>query len=203
MKKFYLFSFFFLTFFFFLGGYRAYSIENIVPKDSTNIISLMNNDSLNGERRLLTINKNETKDLYKEKEEVVEVFSYNNKTLYITEEDLDLMAKIVYAESKGEPQQGKVAVASVILNRVTDPKFPGTIEGVIKQKNAFSCVKNGEINVTPDEASYAAVYEAIKGIDPTNEALFFYNPSIATCNWMKNVEKKKVKSIGHHVFFCI
>jgi len=70
------------------------------------------------------------------------------------------------------------------------------------QKNAFSCVVNGEINVTPNEASYAAVYDAIKGVDPTNEALFFYNPSIATCSWMKNVEKKKVTNIGHHVFFC-
>ena len=203
MKKFYLFLFFFLTFFFFLSGYRAYSIEKVVPKGLTSNINLVNNDSSNGERELLTINKNETQNLYKEKEEVVEVFSYNNKTLYITEEDLNLMAKIVYAESKGEPQQGKVAVASVILNRVTDPKFPGTIKGVIMQKNAFSCVVNGEINVTPDEASYMAVYDAIKGADPTNEALFFYNPSIATCNWMKNVEKKKVINIGHHVFFCI
>lgn len=202
MKKFYLFLFFFLTFFFFLGGYRAYSVEKIVPKDLTNNISLIDIDSINGERRLLTINKNETKDLYKEKEEVVEVFSYNNKTLYITEDDLNLMAKIVHAESKGEPQQGKIAVASVILNRVTDPKFPDTIREVIMQKNAFSCVVNGEINVTPNEASYAAVYDAIKGVDPTNEALFFYNPSIATCSWMKNVEKKKVTNIGHHVFFC-
>lgn len=203
MKKFYLVLFFFLTFFFFINGYTVSALMLTTSYDSIDTLGVMDTDNLNSERHLLTRNNNEIKDLYNEKEDVVEVFSYNNKTLYITAEDISLMAKIVYAESKGEPHEGKVAVASVILNRVTSSNFPGTIEGVIFQKNAFSCVVNGMINVTPDESSYKAVSEAISGADPTNNALFFYNPKIATCSWMKNIEKKKIINIGHHVFFCI
>ncbi|MDZ7548408.1 cell wall hydrolase, partial [Clostridium perfringens] len=134
-------------------------------------------------------------------EKVVEVFNHNDNQIYLTQDDLNLMAKIVYAESKGEPYEGKVAVAAVILNRVLSPGFPNSIRDVILQPNAFSCVVNGEISVTPTEECYNAVYEAIKGNDPTNEALFFYNPSIATCSWMQGVEKTDSKAIGQHLFF--
>jgi N-acetylmuramoyl-L-alanine amidase len=135
------------------------------------------------------------------KEKVVEVFNHNDSLIYLTKEDLDLMAKIVYAESKGEPYEGKVAVASVILNRVLTPGFPNSVKEVIFQPNAFSCVIDGEINVLPTEECYNAVYDAIEGNDPTNEALFFYNPDIATCAWMQEVEKADSKLIGQHVFF--
>lgn len=132
---------------------------------------------------------------------IVEVFNSNNNAIYLTEEDLNLMSQIVYAESKGEPYEGKVAVASVILNRVLDPHFPNTVKEVIFQPNAFSCVVNGQISVEPNEECYNAVYDAIAGNDPTNEALFFYNPSIATCSWMHDVQKTDSKSIGQHLFF--
>lgn len=134
-------------------------------------------------------------------ENVVQVFSYNNSQIYLTKADIDLMAQIVYAESKGEPFEGKVAVASVILNRVLTPGFPSTIKEVIFQPNAFSCVVDGQISVIPNDECYEAVYEAVKGNDPTNEALFFYNPSIATCSWMEGIEKTDTKSIGQHLFF--
>ena len=111
------------------------------------------------------------------------------------------MAKLVYAESRGEPFEGKVAVASVVLNRVMISQFPNSIREVIFQKNAFSCVKNNEIIANPDQDCYNAVYEAIKGVDPTNNAIFFYNPKISTCSWMKSTEKNDVKTIGNHVFF--
>lgn len=142
-------------------------------------------------------------ELFLEATEVVEVFNSSTTKIYLTESDIDLMAKVVFAESKGEPYNGKVAVASVILNRATSSKFPNTVEGVIVQKNAFSCVKNGVINVVPDSDSYNAVKEAIRGNDPTGEALYFYNPKIATCNWMKGVEKCDVTTIGAHEFFNI
>lgn len=132
---------------------------------------------------------------------VVEVFNYKDEMIYLTEEDVYLMAQIVFAESKGEPYEGKVAVASVILNRVLNPAFPNTIKGVIFQPNAFSCVLDGVINVTPNQECFNAVYESIKGNDPTNEALFFYNPAIATCSWMHNIEKTDSRSIGQHLFF--
>jgi N-acetylmuramoyl-L-alanine amidase len=136
-------------------------------------------------------------------DDVLEVFDYAAQKLYITAEDIDLMAKLVYAESIGEPYAGKIAVASVVLNRTMDPHFPNTIREVILQKNAFSCVKNGKINANPNQDCYNAVYDAIKGADPTNEALFFYNPSIATCSWMRDTEKINQTTIGHHTFFKI
>lgn len=150
-----------------------------------------------------TVYTSNEKDLFLDNNEIVAVFNSSNIKIYLTESDIDLMAKVVFAESRGEPYEGKIAVASVILNRATNPKFPNTIEEVIKQKNAFSCVRNGIINVTPDSDSYNAVNEAIKGSDPTEKALFFYNPKIATCSWMKAIEKENIKIIGQHVFFNI
>jgi N-acetylmuramoyl-L-alanine amidase len=142
-------------------------------------------------------------DLYKEEANAVQVFSLADREVYITDDDIYLMAQIVHAESRSEPYDGKVAVASVILNRLESPGFPKTIEQVIKQKAAFSCIRNGEINVVPDKMSYQAVLDALKGKDPTNNAVFFYNPKIATSTWMKQVRKTNVKSIGNHVFFVV
>lgn len=149
------------------------------------------------------VNMEADSELYKEQVEAVQVFNVSDKRIYVTENDMYLMAQIVYAESRSEPYDGKVAVASVILNRLTSSGFPKSIEGVIKQKNAFSCLRNGQINVVPDEQSYAAVLDALKGTDPTNNAVFFYNPKIATSSWMKNVGKQNVKTIGNHVFFAV
>lgn len=148
-------------------------------------------------------NKSYTNQFSEESNEVVEVFNHNSKQLYITGEDIDLMARLVAAESIGEPYDGKVAVASVVLNRTVNPSFPDTIKGVIFQKNAFSCVKNGKIKAVANKDCYNAVYDAIKGYDPSNEALFFYNPATATCNWMKTTKKVNEKTIGHHTFFKI
>jgi len=135
--------------------------------------------------------------------EVLEVFSHASEQLYITGDDIDLMARLVSAESIGEPYAGKIAVASVVLNRTIDPHFPNTIQEVIFQKNAFSCVKNGKLNANANQDCYNAVYDAIRGRDPTNDALFFYNPTIATCTWMKETPKINQTTIGHHTFFKI
>jgi N-acetylmuramoyl-L-alanine amidase len=144
-----------------------------------------------------------SQDLYKERDSIVQVFSFNDRKILVTDDDIYLMAQVVYAESRAEPFDGKVAVASVILNRLLHPEFPKTVEGVVKQKGAFSCVINGKVNFTPDNSSYAAVMEALKGNDPTDKAVFFYNPKIATSKWMHNVEKNNVKPIGNHVFFVV
>ena len=136
-------------------------------------------------------------------DDYVEVFQQNNQSIYLRQSDIFLMSQIVYAESKGEPFEGKVAVASVILNRVLDPSFPNTIEDVIFQPYAFSCVVDGQINVDPTQECFDAVYDALSGNDPTNKALFFYNPEISTCNWMIGVEKVNSTPIGQHLFFQI
>jgi Cell wall hydrolyses involved in spore germination len=141
--------------------------------------------------------------LFNQQDQVVQVFNYNNQTITITQNDIHLMAKVVYAESNCEPFEGKVAVASVILNRLKYPEFPKTVDGVVRQKGAFSCVRNGDINVVPDDSSYKAVLQALKGSDPTEKAIFFYNPRIATSQWMKNINKKNITTIGNHVFFVV
>jgi len=140
-------------------------------------------------------------DLYKNELAAVNVFSTPVNDIYITDSEAYLMAQVVYGESGSEPYVGKVAVASVILNRLKDPLFPKTVEGVIKQKGAFSCVVSGKIDKVPDEASYRAVLDALKGQDPTDKAVFFYNPRTATSTWMKNVGKKNIRNIGNHSFF--
>ena len=142
-------------------------------------------------------------NLYQESSETVQVFASSSsaRKVYITSSDIDLMSKVVYKESRGEPYEGKVAVAAVILNRSVHPRFPSTIEGVIKQKNAFSCVVNGKIDAKPDDSCYKAVLEAIEGADPTDEALYFYNPKIPTSSWMKKTAKENKIEIGNHLFF--
>lgn len=179
---------------------------NTLTTKLTNLKGVNNEKNINKINTTLLVasgSNNESKELYLENEDTVQVFKSNDKSISLSQSDIDLLAQIVHAESKGEPYTGKVAVASVVLNRVVSPGFPDTVEGVVKQKNAFSCVVNGQINVVPNSDSYNAVKDAIRGIDPTNQALYFYNPKIATCNWMKNVSKKNVKSIGQHVFFKV
>lgn len=166
---------------------------NTLTTKLTNLKGVNNEKNINKINTTLLVasgSNNESKELYLENEDTVQVFKSNDKSISLSQSDIDLLAQIVHAESKGEPYTGKVAVASVVLNRVVSPGFPDTVEGVVKQKNAFSCVVNGQINVVPNSDSYNAVKDAIRGIDPTNQALYFYNPKIATCNWMKNVSKK-------------
>lgn len=119
----------------------------------------------------------------------------------LTDEEIKLIAGVVHAESKGEPFEGKIGVAAVILNRLYHPEFPKSVEGVIYQKNAFSCVAGKDFDLEPDKDSYEAVMEALDGKDPTNNAVFFYNPKTASSRWMINTAKDQTVTIGSHVFF--
>ncbi|KPU45894.1 spore cortex-lytic enzyme precursor [Oxobacter pfennigii] len=125
----------------------------------------------------------------------------NNFKYELTDDEVELIAKVVYAESKGEPFIGKIAVASVIINRLSHPEFPKTIKDVIYEKNAFSCLDERYMDINPDAESYMAVDEALRGNDPTDDAIFYYNPKSATSTWMKNATKNKPTTIGRHVFF--
>ena len=105
-------------------------------------------------------------------------------TSNISDSDLNLLARCVYGESRGEPYNGQVAVAAVILNRVKSSKFPNTIYGVIYQKGAFTAVSDGQINLTPNESAYNAARDALNGWDPTGGCLYYYNPATATSSWI-------------------
>ena len=112
--------------------------------------------------------------------------------------DLYLLAKCVYAEARGEPYTGQVAVAAVILNRVKSPSFPNTISGVIYQPYAFTAVSDGQINLTPNSTAYKAAQDALNGWDPTYGCLYYYNPATATSSWIWS--RQTVVTIGNHVF---
>lgn len=112
--------------------------------------------------------------------------------------DLYLLAKCVFAEARGESYVGKVAVASVILNRVEHPDFPNTIAGVIYQPWAFTAVYDGQINLEPDNDCYSAAQDALNGWDPTYGSIYYYNPRTATSQWI--FSRETVVTIGNHVF---
>lgn len=116
----------------------------------------------------------------------------------LSDEQLNLLSKLVAAEARGESYEGQVAVAAVVLNRVKDTRFPDSIEGVIYQKNAFSVVRDGYIDAQPTEESYKAAKEALYGSDPTNNAIYFWNPDISTCSWINTLNPHL--RIGNHVF---
>lgn len=110
----------------------------------------------------------------------------------------NLLARCVYAEARGEPYAGQVAIAAVVLNRVRSSSFPNTVSGVIYQRGAFTCVSDGQINLSPNSTAYKAVTDAINGWDPTNGCLYYYNPATATSKWIWSL--KVELTIGRHSF---
>lgn len=118
--------------------------------------------------------------------------------LTINQAQIDLMARVVYGESRGEPFEGQIAVAAVILNRVFSSEFPQTIEEVIYQDLAFTAVADGQYNLTPNAQAYQAVRQAIAGYDPTYGATYYWNPATATSRWVWS--REVTLKIGQHVF---
>ena len=112
--------------------------------------------------------------------------------------NLNLLAHLVYAESRGEPYAGQVAVAAVVLNRVANSSFPNTVAGVIYQSGAFSVVNDGQINLTPNQTAYNAAQDAINGWDPSYGSLYYFNPATATSSWIWS--RPYVITIGKHRF---
>ena len=115
-----------------------------------------------------------------------------------TSSDLELLARCVHGEARGEPYVGKVAVAAVVLNRVRSPLFPSTIAGVIYQAGAFSAVSDGQFYLTPDADAYRAARDALNGWDPTYGCVYYYNPRTAVSQWIYSREVRV--TIGKHSF---
>jgi N-acetylmuramoyl-L-alanine amidase len=127
------------------------------------------------------------------------VSTLKEKKISISENELDLLARIVRAEAQAEPFEGKVAVAAVVLNRVESSQFPNTIREVIYQSRQFQPVANGQINKPADKESIRAVHAALSDMrNIAKESLFFYNPDIATSRWLDS--RSTVVVIGQHVF---
>ena len=114
--------------------------------------------------------------------------------------DIQLMARAINGEARGEPYEGQVAVGAVILNRVKSSQFPNTIAGVIYQSGAFTAVADGQINEPIEEGSsvYKAAKDAMNGWDPTGGCIYYFNPDTATNKWIWS--RPQVKTIGKHIF---
>lgn len=131
------------------------------------------------------------------------IFSYSKKEFAQgggQTSDIQLLARAINGEARGEGYEGQVAVGAVILNRVKHPDFPNTIAGVIYEPGAFTAVSDGQINHPIDETStvYKAAQDAMNGWDPTNGCVYYFNPNTATNKWIWS--KTIVKTIGKHHF---
>lgn len=113
--------------------------------------------------------------------------------------DLDLLARTINGEARGEPYIGQVAVGAVIINRTRDPKFPQTIAGVVYQPGAFTCVTDGQFWASLESSSVNAARDALNGWDPSGGALYYYNPAKTTNSWIWS--RPIIKVIGSH-YFC-
>lgn len=112
--------------------------------------------------------------------------------------DYQLLARIISAEARGEPYMGQVAVGAVVLNRVEHPSFPDTLAGVVYQKGAFSCLDDGQFNEPIAESAYKAARDALNGMDPSDGAIYYFNPSTATNSWIWS--RPLIVTIGSHRF---
>lgn len=112
--------------------------------------------------------------------------------------DLNLLSRLIYAEARGEPYEGQVAVGAVVLNRVKSSSFPNTIAGVIYQTGAFSVVSDGQINLAPNSTAKKAAQDALNGWDPTYGSIYYFNPDTATSGWIWS--RPYVRTIGKHRF---
>ncbi|MCB2341167.1 spore cortex-lytic enzyme [Clostridium estertheticum] len=112
--------------------------------------------------------------------------------------DVDLVAKLINGEARGEPYEGQVAVGATILNRTRDARFPSTIAGVIYQPGAFTAIVDGQINAKIEESSIRAARDALNGWDPSGGAVFYFNPATSTNKWIWS--RTLIKVIGKHRF---
>lgn len=191
--------------------YEKESIENAkLTKGKTNVLQA----GVNGEKTLIyktVYSGNDAVDrilmyenVVEPVKEIVEVGSkienkiQKNEGITTQQSDLDILAKVIYAEARGEPYLGQVAVGAVIVNRVRSSRFPNSIYDVVYAPGQFCTVRDGQINLNPSSQAYRAAQEAINGVDPSNGSLYFYNPKTSTSAWI--FSRPVLAAIGNHNF---
>ena len=119
-----------------------------------------------------------------------------------TQSDLTLMAAIIQAEADNQSYEGKLAVGSVVMNRVKSSKFPNTVSGVIYQKNQFAPVNDGHLALIlergPNETCYRAARQVLEGYRNV-EYLFFWTVDLANERNIWDITYGVV--IGDHYFY--
>nr|WP_313636922.1 spore cortex-lytic enzyme [Paenibacillus sp.] len=113
-------------------------------------------------------------------------------------EEMDILAKVIYSESRGEPYKGQVAVGAVVMNRIQSSQFPDNIKDVVFQKGAFTAVSDGQYWLTPNRTAYLAALDAVRGWDPTMNSIYYFNPDTATSAWIWS--RPQNLKIGKHIF---
>jgi N-acetylmuramoyl-L-alanine amidase len=165
--------------------WEKYDIDK-VDSDSIDLRFINEEEKAKISKSLIETKENSKKDSTKE------------NSLEISNKEKKLLARLVHAEAKGEPYEGKVAVATVVLNRVEHKEFPDTVKEVIYEENAFEPVQNGSINESADKEAHKAVNEALADQENNDELPYFYNPETATSDWI--LTREVVKTIGDHAF---
>ncbi|SDW12111.1 cell wall hydrolase [Paenibacillus sp. CF384] len=120
------------------------------------------------------------------------------KKLSVNKPELSKLARIIYSEARGEVYKGQVAVGAVVMNRLKSPLFPKNLTEVIMQPYAFTAVADGQYWLLPNNTAFLAAKDAVRGWDPTKEALYYYNPITAKSKWI--LTRKVTTKIGSHVF---
>lgn len=112
--------------------------------------------------------------------------------------EMDIMARVIYSEARGEPYKGQVAVGAVVMNRIQSAEFPNNIKDVVFQPRAFTAVDDGQYWLTPNRTAYLAALDAVRGWDPTKNSLYYFNPDTATSKWIWS--RPQNLKIGKHIF---
>ena len=116
----------------------------------------------------------------------------------LNKSEMEIMARIIHGEARGEPYKGQVAVGAVVMNRIRSDQFPDTIRGVVFQAGAFTAVSDGQYWLAPNATAYKAALDAVRGWDPTGGALYYFNPKTATSKWIWS--RPQTVTIGNHIF---
>ena len=122
----------------------------------------------------------------------------------LSDRDLACLAEAVYYEARGEPVQGRAAVAYVVLNRANSGEFPQTPCAVVADGCQFSYRCDGRpesLAVRADrDAAFTTAKAVLTGVvaDPTHGALFFHASRIRP-GWFES--RTRVGKIGNHVFY--
>jgi len=122
----------------------------------------------------------------------------SGKKIGLQNNDIQLLARCIHSEGRGEPYIGQVAIGACVMNRIKSSSFPNSVAGVIYQPKAFSAVDDGQINLQPDETSIKAAREAMNGSDPTGGAIYYFNPAKTKNKYIWS--RPQIKTIGKHIF---
>ncbi|MDW7675021.1 MAG: spore cortex-lytic enzyme [Bacillota bacterium] len=157
------------------------AVKSFQQKNDIEISGIVDSETYN---KLFTVDENLD-------DETVDIITIN-------ESELLVLAKIIHSEARGEPFEGQVAVGAVVVNRINSPSFPNTVSGVVFEPLAFTAVADGQYYLDPNEEAFRAARDALKGIDPSNGALYYYNPAKVTSNWIWS--RPVITRIGKHTF---